>query len=324
MFLAESECLVYGCNGCGLVAVQKAANQSREVLALILRLSQTVLSVFFVLMVTAAPQAHAVERSLEKVRGNVYKFVNDRHRSMVMVGPDSVLVTDPINTEAATWLKAEIKKRFNLPIHYVVYSHNHADHVYGGEVFQSDHTTFVSHELAKQDLVLTRARTVIPSVTFDQTLTLNLGDQRVELRYHGPNDGRGSISMLFLPEKVLHVVDWVLVGRMPWKGLWSYDIAGVINSTKEVLDLDFEVFVGGHADQSDRAGVERYFKYLNSLYAAVIDGIHAGQSLEQLKASIRLDEFSDLKHYEDWLPMNIEGVHERLMEESGMGWRPMP
>ncbi len=44
------------------------------------------------------------------------------------------------------------------------------------------------------------------------------------------------------PEKVLFVVDWIVLGRMPWKKLWSYDIQGMINSTRDALNLDFDVF----------------------------------------------------------------------------------
>ncbi len=55
---------------------------------------------------------------------------------------------------------------------------------------------------------------------------------------------------------------------------------------------------------------------------AVIDGIHSGKTLTQLKNEIRLSQYSQLKNYDEWLPMNIEGVYERLMEESGMSWRP--
>ncbi|MBW2601864.1 MAG: hypothetical protein JRD47_08080 [Deltaproteobacteria bacterium] len=40
------------------------------------------------------------------------------------------------------------------------------------------------------------------------------------------------------------------------------------------------------------------------------------------KKNTQLDQYSHLKHYNEWLPMNIEGVYERLMEESGMSWRP--
>ncbi len=259
---------------------------------------------------------------IEQVKGDIYRFIDDRHRSVFLVTDEGILLTDPLNTDAANWLKVELKKRFNVPIKYVVYSHNHSDHIYGAEVFDEPGVVFISHQLTKQDIQTTKAKTVIPDMTFKENLVVASGDHRVELRYHGPNDGRGSISMLFQREKLLFVVDWIVVGRMPWQKLWSYDIQGMINSTREVLDLDFEVFVGGHADIGYKPDVQRYLSYLEALYRAVINGIHLGQSLEEMKVSIKLDDYSDFKQYANWLPLNIEGVYERLMEESGMGWRP--
>ncbi|HHD56801.1 MAG TPA: MBL fold metallo-hydrolase [Desulfobulbaceae bacterium] len=268
-------------------------------------------------------QAGAAEQySIERVTGNVYRFINDRHRSVFLVTKNGILITDPMNREAATWLNNEIRKRFKLPVRYVIYSHNHSDHVYGGSVFKDARTVFISSSLARQDLKITHADTVLPDITFQRKMSVFLGENRIELRYHGPNDGRGSISMLFQPEKVLYVVDWIVVGRMPWRKLWSYDIQGMINSTRDILTLDFDTFVGGHGDIGTKADVREYLAYLEDLYSAVIGGIRAGKTLDQLKKEIRLPRYSRLRHYKEWLPMNIEGVYERLMEESGMGWRP--
>ena len=237
---------------------------------------------------------------------------------------EGILLTDPLNLNAAKWLKKELKKRFNVPIKYVVYSHNHSDHIYGAQVFDDPETAFVAHALAKQDIQITKADTVIPDLTFKDDMAISLGGHSVELHYHGPNDGRGSISMLFKPEKLMFVVDWIVVGRMPWQKLWSYDIQGMINSTRQVLELDFEVFVGGHANIGKKSDVQRYLNYLEALYAAVINDINTGKSLEEMKRSIKLYEYSDFRQYDQWLPLNIEGTYKRLMEESGMGWRPDP
>ena len=54
---------------------------------------------------------------------------------MFAVTPAGAIVTDPIDAGAAQWLKDEIKKRFNQPVKYVIYSHDHADHISGGQVF---------------------------------------------------------------------------------------------------------------------------------------------------------------------------------------------
>lgn len=264
--------------------------------------------------------AYAYE--LESIGDSLYRFVDDRHRSIVLITSGGALIADPLNWLAAMWLKEKLERDFNTRVSYVIYSHNHSDHIYGAEVFDEPGVVFVAHELAKQDIVRTRAETVVPEVTFKEQMEISLGGHDIRLNYHGPNDGRGSISMLFRQEKVLFVVDWIVVGRMPWKKLWSYDIQGMINSTKEVLQYDFDTFVGGHGDVGSKADVTHSLDYLEDLYSAVIAKVQKGYDLQGLKQSIALEKYRDLEHYEDWLPLNIEGVYERLMEESGVGWRP--
>ena len=258
---------------------------------------------------------------IEDLGDGLYRFIDDRHRSVFLITPQGAIVTDPLNKKAATWLNEQIKSRFNVPIKYVIYSHNHSDHIYGAEVFKSPQTTFVAHKLSAQDIKNTQMKTVTPDLTFDDELVLTLGDSNVKLNYHGPNDGRGSISMLFEKQKTLFVVDWILIGRMPWQKLWSYDIQGMINSTKSVLNYDFDTFVGGHADIGNKADVKRYLSYIEQLYSQVTAGALAGKTLDEIKQNIKLDEFKDFRQYQAWLPLNIEGVYERLIEESGMGWR---
>ena len=283
------------------------------------------LTMFFLFSCLAAlliDDAMAADYRIENVSGNIYRVIDDRHRSVFAVTEAGIIVTDPLNDSVGKWLKQELETRFDKPVRYVIYSHNHSDHVYGARVFEAPGVDFIAHKLARQDLVRTRAATVIPNLTFDDEMTVALGETTVQLRYHGPNDGRGSISMHFMPANVVFVVDWIVVGRMPWQKLWSYDIQGMINSTREILNQDFDIFVGGHADVGDKADVRAYLAYLEALYSAVVDGIHQGLSLEEMQSAIRLDDYSHFANYEDWLPLNVEGVYERLMEESGMGWRP--
>lgn len=259
---------------------------------------------------------------IESVRGDVYRFVAGNYVSVFIVTNDGIVVADPISKEAAIWLKAELAKRFKQPIRHVIYSHNHPDHIYGGEVFDGEGVQFISHELAREDIVRSKAQTRIPNLVFKDEMTLNVGASQVRLRYHGVNNGRGSISMLFEPAGVLHVVDWIVIGRMPYQNLQGYDIEGMIHSTREVLEMNFNVFVGGHANMGTKKDIQRYLNYLEALYAAVLDGIRAGKSLETLQKEIRLDEYRDYAMYEEWLPLNVKGVYETLLNQSYLLMRP--
>ncbi|RYG75168.1 MBL fold metallo-hydrolase [bacterium] len=287
------------------------------------RLSLLGAAVLFLLLNFSRPaQAQAAPYKIELIRGNVYRFTSGNYRSVFMVTKAGIIVTDPISKAAATYLKGELKKRFNQPIRVVIYSHNHADHVYGGEVFDGPGVRFVSHELAREDLVHTQAATRLPDTTFKDEQTLHLGGNQVKLRYHGTNNGRGSISMLFEPAGVLHVVDWITIGRLPFKDLQGYDIEGMIHSTRDVTKMNFAVFVGGHGESGSKQDVVRYLRYLESLYGFVLNGIKAGKSLPTIQKEIRLDEFKDIKMYKEWLPLNAAGVYKTLVDQSYMFYRP--
>jgi glyoxylase-like metal-dependent hydrolase (beta-lactamase superfamily II) len=88
-------------------------------------------------------------REITKIKDEVYRFRNNNHYSVFAVTPAGIIATDPINAAAATWLKEEMKKRWpDKPIKFVVYSHDHADHISGGEVW-TDTATVVAHENAR-------------------------------------------------------------------------------------------------------------------------------------------------------------------------------
>ena len=274
------------------------------------------------LMSPARAQDAGPEYRLEQVRGDLYRFSAGGYRSMVWATEEGLVVLDTLNRPAATWLKAELAKRFNAPVRYVIYSHDHHDHSYGGDVFDDPSIIFIAHERAREQLILTRAKTRLPELTFQEEMALTLGDETLRLRYHGPNNGEGSISMLFERHKTLFVVDWIVAGRLPWKSFEGYDVEGVIRSTREALSLDWEVFVGGHADVSDRKGVERYLAYIEALHGAVRDGMLKGQSKEALMTSITLEMFSDLKQYEAWRAQNVAAIYDQLARDAYLLSRP--
>ena len=110
----------------------------------------------FALGLVMAPWAMSQQappvREITKLAGDVYRFRNNNHYSVLAVTPAGVIATDPINADAARWLKAEIAARFKQPVRYVVYSHDHADHISGGEVF-ADTAVVVAHANARAAII---------------------------------------------------------------------------------------------------------------------------------------------------------------------------
>lgn len=67
------------------------------------------------------------DNEITKLADDVYLFRHQFHQSIFITTPKGVIVTDPISSDAATWLKAEITTLTTQPVRYVIYSHHHND-----------------------------------------------------------------------------------------------------------------------------------------------------------------------------------------------------
>ena len=104
------------------------------------------------------------DKEITKLADDVYLFRHQFHQSIFITTPKGVLVTDPISSDAAVWLKAKIKTLTDQPVRYVIYSHDHADHITGGTVF-AETAAFVSHSAARQKIQSeSRSETPVPDL----------------------------------------------------------------------------------------------------------------------------------------------------------------
>lgn len=255
----------------------------------------------------------APKRSITKISGDLYRFQNNFHYSVFYVTDEGVLVTDPINTGAAKWLKAEIKKRFNKPIKYLVYSHDHQDHSSGGEVFEG--ATVIGHEKTRDAMIGEKRPTAVPTLTFSNQMTINLGGKQNELTYVGLGHSDNSIVMRFPAERALFAVDFISVKRLAFKTLSDTYVPGLIEAIRTVQNMDFDTILPGHGKTGTRQDVKDHGDYIEDLYNAVLGGMRAGKSLDDLKSSIKLPKYEKWAQYKAWLPLNIEGMYSRIQNQ---------
>ncbi len=262
------------------------------------------------MVVAAAPAAAQSEakRAITKIAGDLYRFQNNFHYSVFLVTGEGVIVTDPINAEAAAWLKAEISQRFNQPIRYLIYSHDHRDHSAGGEVFAEDGAIVVAHERTKEVIIGEQRPTAVPDLTFNDRMTLTLGGKTVELIYVGPSSSDNTIVMHFPAERALFAVDFITVKRLPFRTLSDSYFPHWMDAIRKVEAIDFDILVPGHGQVGVKADAAEHRAYLEALYDGVLTGLRAGQSVEEMKASITLEAYEDWGQYDKWREENIQGM----------------
>jgi glyoxylase-like metal-dependent hydrolase (beta-lactamase superfamily II) len=265
----------------------------------------------------------AFGHSVKNISDGVYVFRWWVYRNIFIVTDEGVIVTDPMNPKAASLLKKEIRKITDKPIKYVIYSHNHHDHISGGNIFKKEGATFIAHKNVLEELADHPSAVIpLPDITFDENYLLELGGRSLELSYFGPNHGESLIVMRLPKEKILFIVDIVTPRRVAFRTMPDFWPDEWIRSLKEIEKMDFDYVIPGHGPESqpaiDNASVvnEQYI-YLEDLMAAVKKAIDSGvHNPDELRKSVKLPKYKNWRYYDEWLPMNIE----RVWAYYHMGW----
>ncbi len=252
------------------------------------------------------------KREITQIAGDLYRFQNKFHYSVFLVTPEGVIVTDPINADAARWLKTEIADRFGKPVRYVILSHDHVDHSSGGEVFTEDGSLMVAHEKAKKTIIGEGRPTAVPTITFHKKMEIELGGKTVELRYLGKNHSDNMIVMNFPAERTLYAVDFIPVETVAFKTLSDAYLPGWIESLRRVEEMDFDILAPGHGNLGTKADVTAFRNYMSDLYDQVLEQARLGKTLEETQAAVDLSKYKDWEQFDAWSPLNIEGVYTRI------------
>lgn len=222
-----------------------------------------------------------------------------------ILGRESVLVVDPLITPAlARQVEAALRRRTAAPVQFVVFTHHHTDHTWGASVFASQGAAVVAHQacrdlMADQHPALLQSRRtnvdlaplfadvipVLPTVTYDATLTLHLGDVDVELWHPGWGHTPGD-TFLFVP-------DWrvAICGDLVFADYhFNYEqasIPGVRVGLKALEALDADVFIPGHGPSGGPEILTHQAAYHEAVQGLIAAGVVQGASDEELVQQIR-------------------------------------
>ena len=269
----------------------------------------------FLLIAAAAMNvslAQEVKREITRVTFDVYRFQNQFHNNMFVITGDGVVVTDPINEAAAAWLKTEIAKITDEPITHLIYSHSHLDHAAGGTGYGAV-STVIMHQNAPEDIDLVEA-----TRRFDDQMSFALGSKTFELTYLGPGHGEDMIAVVVRPDEVAFVVDVVSAKRLFYRDFPGANVDQWIEQVRKVEALDFDILLGGHGPVGVRRDVSEGLAYLQELRAEVLQGLKAGNTVEELKRDIKMEKYSAWDAYDRWRELNIEGMARHLTESGAV------
>jgi glyoxylase-like metal-dependent hydrolase (beta-lactamase superfamily II) len=141
---------------------------------------------------------------LQSFGDGAYMVTDGLYQNLFFVASESVVVVDAPPSIGENVLRA-IRNVTMKPISHVVYSHHHADHISGAYLYgpPSD-VDFIAHRLTAEELAQSPDNhRPAPTITFDSSYTLNVGNQTLQLDYRGPNHDPGNIFIYAPTQKIL-------------------------------------------------------------------------------------------------------------------------
>ncbi len=253
--------------------------------------------------------AQDIKRSITKVSGDVYRFQNNFHFSLVTVTSAGVVVVDPIHAEAATWLKANLSQITDKPITHLIYSHSHGDHASGGTVLQKGGALVIAQENAPDAI-----DGVAPDIRFSEEMDIRVGGKTFELTWLGEGHGQDLIAVVVRPENVAFITDAAAPKRLPYRDFPRSDIDGWISQIETIESLDFDIMAPAHGNVGTKLDATDARVYMLQLRDQVLRGLRAGKTTDKLAVSVTMDAYKDWGSYANWRELNVRGMAKYLIE----------
>lgn len=183
---------------------------------------------------------------VEEIKDGLYWVTDGAYNTMFLTTGQGVIAIDAPPSIGENYLKA-IEEVTDEPITHVIYSHTHIDHIGSAAMFP-DEAIIIAHQDTASELEdRNDPNRPIPNVTFEDTYTLEVGTQKLELAYYGPMHKPGNIFIYAPNQKVLMLVDVIFPGWTPFKDLaMAQDVPAFLAAHDKVLEYEFDTFVGGH------------------------------------------------------------------------------
>jgi glyoxylase-like metal-dependent hydrolase (beta-lactamase superfamily II) len=270
---------------------------------------------FGLLSATAQGQERewGVNRSIEQVSPSVYRWGSDNQYGAYIVGEDAIAVVDGHYCPSGTvqWVKEEIERRHDVPVKYVILSHDHPDHICNTQVF-ADTAVAIGHSNILEHILRENRPSMVPDIVFEDSMQLRLGGVTVKLLYLGPSHSDNLIQVHVPDEKVLIAVD-LAKGKSLFPDYRDMDV----HSTLRILRAyehypDVEIVLPGHGPVSDQQNFGHQRRYLQALRDAVLAQIVAGSSLQQTRDNVTMEEFSDYAAFDSFIDSNIVTMWDYL------------
>jgi len=240
---------------------------------------------------------------------------------------DGFVVIDSGPTYAyAEQAYAQMQKTQNLPVKYVIDTHDHDDHWLGNSFYKSKGALLIGPRTYEQNVVVgmeTRMQRTLGSEIYgkteivnldtvvDDNLTLNVDGKLFEIQQLVAKAHTKGDLIVYLPdENVLFAGDLVFNDRVT--SLRDGSIIGSLKALAKIDAMHPKVIIGGHGYKTDANATKELNAYLLEMKEEVLDALDNDVSMDEITKKVTMPKYENLKLYDVLHSRNVFETYREL------------
>ena len=225
-------------------------------------------------------------------------------------------------------LRAAIQQRTSLPVCYVINTHVHPDHVFGNAAFKGDGVTFVGHTRLPKAMAVraqnfTRSlvrdlgesvaasNMIAPKMVVTDTLALDLGDRKLELRAYPVGHSDSDVSIWDEQTGTLWLSDLLFLDHTP---AIDGSVLGWLAVMEDLKRIPAKRAVPGHGPASVQwpQAMQAQEAYLRLIVTEVRTALKKRRTIEQAVEEVGFSEQDKWHEFENFHRRNVTTSYVEL------------
>lgn len=228
-------------------------------------------------------------------------------RTLIVDTSEGLVVIDSFSDALSEHLLEKLRAQgLDKPVHTLIYTHFHLDHVGGGQRLKPQHV--IAHKKTESywaDFDIEDLGIAKPTQTIDGDFSLVIGGVRFDLLYGGFSHTDTFYAVHLPEERLLYAADTVGVEVfLPVGGVALYT-PGYFRMLDRIASIDFDTFVSSHF----KVGDKKDFLAARNLQKTIQKTLHEAASKYKGDVALHQNKKALLEMFDE--------VHDKLYEEYG-------
>jgi len=205
----------------------------------------------------------------------------------------------------------QMQKIAQLPIKYVIVTHDHDDHWQGNSFYKSKGALLIGPRTYEQNVVAgveTRMQRILGKELYgktkivpldrvvDNNLSITVGGERFEIKQLEPiAHTKGDLIVYMKNADALFAGDLVFNGRLT--SLRDGSLLGSLEALEKIDAYHAKVVIGGHGHKTDANATQMLKQYLMQMKKEILEAQDQDVGMEEIAQKVIMPKFKKMKLY---------------------------